>query len=198
MTADQQPQPSRRPSTRPPKRSGGRPSRVLLWALLLIAVAAGAGWFFLFYQGGDRQVDMGELTGEFVEESPVAGDRAVLIVFPEWDAAGFVTEERQIPSRDRPAEDMLGVMRALCEGPSISGAVSALPPGTRALGAFIDPQDRSVVLDFSSELVTGHPGGSLAESGRGALEPFDRYRLSSTTVRRVNSQPPMRNLHDSS
>ena len=93
-----------------------------------------------------------------------AGDRAVVLVFPEWDASGYVTEERQIPSRDREGEDLLGLMRVLCEGPRISGAVSAFPQGTQALHAFYNPADRSVVLDFSQELVTGHPGGSTAEA----------------------------------
>ena len=40
-------------------------------------------------------------------------------------------------------------MQVLCEGPRISGAVSALPAGTRALAAFVDPDDQAVVLDFS-------------------------------------------------
>ena len=38
-----------------------------------------------------------------------------------------------------------------------------MPEGTRTLGAFVNPEDQSVVLDFSQELVTGHPGGSAAE-----------------------------------
>ena len=42
--------------------------------------------------------------------------------------------------------------------------MSALPVGTRALAAFIDPEDQSVVLDFSHELVIAHPGGSAAEA----------------------------------
>jgi spore germination protein GerM len=96
-------------------------------------------------------------------EAPLSGDRAVVLVFPEWDASGYVTEERQIPSRDRPGEDLMEMMTALCQGPRISGAISALPTGTRALGAFVNPEDQSVVLDFSRELVTGHPGGTAAE-----------------------------------
>ena len=33
-----------------------------------------------------------------------------------------------------------------------------------ANAAFFNPEDESVVLDFSQELVTGHPGGSSAEA----------------------------------
>jgi hypothetical protein len=131
----------------------------------LLGLLGAAGWWFL--RGGSEGP-----VGEFFdpaeelagEPQQGAGDRAVVLVFPEWDATGFVTEQRQIPSRGRPGEDLLGVISFLCEGPRISGAISALPAGTRALGAFFDPADESMVLDFSQELVTGHPGGSAAES----------------------------------
>jgi hypothetical protein len=159
--------PAPRPSVRRNRPARKRPvkgKRRLGPVLLVVAVlGAAAGWWW-----GQRGAD--QTAEEFPEfaagpavEAPLAGDRAVVLVFPEWDASGFVTEERQIPSRDRPGEDLLGVLTVLCEGPRISGAVSALPDGTRALAAFFDPGDQSVVLDFSRELVTDHPGGSAAE-----------------------------------
>jgi hypothetical protein len=156
--------PPRRPSTRRPRPSRKRRVAPGLVALLLITIVVAAGWL-LWQSGGE-----GDETADYVfepvtaDEQARAGDRAVMLVFPEWDAGGYVTEQRQIPSRDRQGEDLLGLMGVLCGGPRISGAVSALPAGTRALGAFIDPEDRSVVLDFSKELVTGHPGGSAAEA----------------------------------
>ncbi len=150
----------RRPQT--PRKKKSPPGRIL-WLVLLAAVALGAWWFLRGTgdEGADEFADLGN-NGALVESS-MAGDRAVVLVFPEWDATGYVTEERQIPSRDRPGEDLLGLLAVLCEGPRISGAISAMPRGTRALAAFVDPQDQSVVLDFSEELVTGHPGGSAAE-----------------------------------
>lgn len=135
------------------------------WTILIVVVivAAAAGWWY-GQRGADEVVDdFPDLAEGPAVEAPLSGDRAVVLVFPEWDASGFVTEERQITSRDRPGEDLLGLLSVLCEGPRISGAISALPEGTRALAAFVDPEDQSVVLDFSSELVTGHPGGSRAE-----------------------------------
>jgi len=135
-------------------------------ALLLIVVMVAAGWLY-WQRGGGGSGEEADFAPEEVldvDGGARAGDRAVMLVFPEWDAGGFVTEQRQIPSRDRPGEDLLGVMTVLCGGPDISGAVSALPAGTRALAAFVNPEDQSVVLDFSLELVTGHPGGSAAES----------------------------------
>ncbi len=163
MTEEKRPQ-RQRPSvrrTKPPvkkRQSRGR----LLWGVVIVAVV-GAGWFFL--RPGTEQVEdeFAGLEGVGVVDAPLAGDRAVVLVFPEWDASGYVTEERQIPSRDRPGEDLLGLITVLCEGPKISGAISAMPTGTRALAAFVDPEDQSVVLDFSQELVIGHPGGSAAE-----------------------------------
>ncbi len=132
--------------------------------VLLLALVAGGWW----YWQGDS---VGPATPGFEldavpegDTSEPAGDRAVTLVFPEWDASGYVTEQRQIPSRDRAGEDLMGLLGLLCAGPRVSGAVSALPGGTRPLAAFYDPQDGAVVLDFSQELVTGHPGGSTAEA----------------------------------
>jgi hypothetical protein len=76
---------------------------------------------------------------------------------------GYVSELRRVPSRSRIEEDLLTVMASLCAGPTVSGAVGALPRGTRPLSAFYDPEEHGVVLDFSEELVTRHPGGSASE-----------------------------------
>jgi spore germination protein GerM len=145
---------------KPPKKTK-RPTGRFLWILVIVAVAV-AGWWFLRPTVDETEDDFADFEGGAVD-APMAGDRAMVLVFPEWDASGYVTEERQLPSRDRPGEDLLGLISVLCEGPRISGAISALPQGTRALGAFVNPEDQSVVLDFSQELVTGHPGGSAAE-----------------------------------
>ena len=157
---------TRRPNGQRPQKprgSGPRLGRLLLWVLILALLGTGSwyGWRLLAptEDEGDFALPMEELT----PATTPSGDRAVVLVFPEWDASGYVTEERQIPSRDRGGEDLLGLMKVLCQGPAISGAVSAFPQGTQALGAFYNPKDSSVVLDFSQELVTGHPGGSAAE-----------------------------------
>jgi hypothetical protein len=129
-----------------------------------MGIGAG-GWLgWMWFSGGGTDVDPLLLEDpQVVEPAIPAGDRSVVLVFPEWDASGFVTEERQISSRDRGGEDLLGIMQVLCRGPVISGAVSPFPEGTQATAAFFNPDDFSVVIDFSEELVTGHPGGSTAE-----------------------------------
>ncbi len=163
----QEREPRRRPTTR--RRSVRRPTRRRgspgLVALVLLLVLVAAGWWYWQRDAAGPSTPGFELEDDVdVTALEPAGDRAVTLVFPEWDASGFVTEQRQVPSRDRPGEDLLSLMSQLCSGPRVSGAVNALPGGTRALGAFVDPQDRSVVLDFSQEIVTGHPGGSAAET----------------------------------
>jgi hypothetical protein len=159
-TPQQRPRTSvRRP--KPPQKKRSSSGR-LLWVVVILAVAA-AGWWFLRPGGDVGEDEFADLGTEAAVDVPMAGDRAVVLVFPDWDASGYVTEERQIPSRDRSGEDLFGLLTVLCEGPRISGAISAMPQGTRALAAFVDPRDQSVVLDFSQELVTGHPGGSAAE-----------------------------------
>jgi hypothetical protein len=149
---------------RPPRRRRRRIDPAAIALLLILALVAAGWWYWNRGDGGDEPAGFAEPETEAPEATKPAGDRAIVVVFPEWDASGYVTEQRQIASRDRPGEDLLGIMSALCAGPAISGAVSALPAGTRALAAFLDPRDQSVVLDFSQELVTGHPGGSAAES----------------------------------
>ncbi len=153
-----------RPRPRRPRsaRRGSKTASALFWIGAAAIIAAGV-WLLFFYRAGERNdlTDLDPVTGE--EAGPIAGDRAIVLIFPEWDAMGYIFEERQIPSRNRAGEDLLAIMTALCDGPTISGAVSALPRGTRALAAFYNSEDRSVVLDFSVELVTRHPGGSVAE-----------------------------------
>ncbi len=163
MGAEKRPARGQRPSTRRPRSGGGRSWSLWLWVIVLLAACAAGGWFMLARMGGRGQGPDVTTEGVAPGTGPVAADRAVRVVFPEWDGEGFVIEQRRVPSSGQADQDLLAIMSALCAGPTVSGAISAIPAGTRALAAFIDPGDQSVVLDFSRELVTGHPGGSLAE-----------------------------------
>ena len=164
----EQPQRPPRPSSAPSaRRRRSRQSGALRWWFWtgLVLVAAGVGW--LMWQAG--RTGPAAVPGQADDalapvEETAAGDRAVVLVFPEWDAAGYVSERRRVPSRGRPEEDLLAIMQELCRGPERSGAVSALPARTEAVSAFIAPDGASAVVDFSADLVTGHPGGSAAEA----------------------------------
>lgn len=138
---------------------------VLLALALLVTGAVGIAWW------AGRQADgMARLAGSD-DQAPVAiadlprgGDRAVVVLFPRWDGDGWVGEDRRIPSGGQPGEDLLAVMAELCAGPATGRAINPLPRGTRALAAFLDVTRGAAVVDFSRELVTGHPGGSEAEA----------------------------------
>ena len=70
-------------------------------------------WLWNIFGQGGREPD----AQPFVEpalEAP-AGDRAVLLVFPSLDGTGYVTEQRQLPSRNQMETDLLALMNALCE-----------------------------------------------------------------------------------
>ncbi len=154
----------RRPSTRRPKKRRGFPWRPVVWVLILGLLGFGGNWLRLKLAGSDEPAAADVFVAVESEAASRMGDRSVVLVFPEWDATGYVTEERLITSRDRTGEDLLNLMRQLCKGPKISGSVSAFPRGTVAKAAFFNPENQSVVLDFSQELVTRHPGGSAAEA----------------------------------
>ncbi len=159
--------PRRPPSTDASRRRRGRRTGALRWPfwLGLLLLAGGSAWF-LWNLGRQpaAEMDAVETPAATVAEAPAAGDRAVILIFPEWDAAGYVTERRRVPSRGRAEEDLLAIMQELCNGPERSGAVNGLPERTEILGAFLDREGRQAVLDFSRELVVRHPGGSAAES----------------------------------
>ena len=163
--SDQQPQGEhRRPSTRRKARRRSFPWALLVWAIILGFLGLGSKWYLANFMGDDENTPFDTFVVEESISATRMGDRSVVLVYPEWDATGYVTEERQIISRDRAGEDLLNLMRQLCEGPHISGSVSPFPKGTIANAAFVNREDESAVLDFSQELVTGHPGGSAAEA----------------------------------
>jgi len=141
-----------------------RRSRLVFLCLAIVAVILGAV-FLIVQLRGPGEAEPEELVLEEREIGEAAGDRAIVLVFPNWDATGYIHEQRQLPSRHRLEQDMMAVMGALCEGPTTSGAVAALPLGTRPLAVFYNDADGSIVLDFSREIVVNHPGGTAAESG---------------------------------
>lgn len=130
----------------------------------LVLLASASAWFMinLGRDGGPAGEDL-VVNPEATEEEPAVGDRAVVLVFPEWDGAGYVTERRRIASRGRPEEDLRALLDLLCDGPTRSGAINALPGNTRVVAAFVAADGQQVVVDFSADLVARHPGGSAAE-----------------------------------
>lgn len=160
--------PRRRPpstdSARRRRRQRAGSLRWPFWVGLLLLASASA-WFMvnLGQVDGPTPTDF-QIDSDPTAPAPSVGDRAVVLVFAEWDGAGYVTERRRIPSRGRAEEDLRRLLEQLCDGPVRSGAISALPERTRILAAFLDARGEHAVVDFSPELVIGHPGGSAAEA----------------------------------
>jgi len=157
----------RPPSTDADRRRRSRRSGALRWPFWLgLVLLVGASAWFLWDLGRQEAgpAETIDVTEPVVAPEQPAGDRAVILVFPEWDAAGYVTERRRVTSRGHPEEDLLAIMQELCAGPQRSGAAVAVPERTTVLGAFLDREGREAVVDFSRDLVVRHPGGSAAEA----------------------------------
>ncbi len=93
-------------------------------------------------------------------DEPPAGARTVELRLPAPDG-GIVAERREILGGETMEADVRRVVEELIRG-SDEG-LHPLPPSTRLLGVFFDGEG-GLVLDFSDDLRTDHPGGSAAEA----------------------------------
>jgi Sporulation and spore germination len=91
------------------------------------------------------------------------GSRTVTLYFAGADEPVMVSEPREVAVGHRIDEQLRQVVDALLAGPEDPKAVSAIPADTRLLTVMVDTDSGTVYLDFSSELVASHPGGSAAE-----------------------------------
>jgi spore germination protein GerM len=128
---------------------------------LVIIVAAVAIGAVLYVWHRSTRVPTAPEVPEGVTVVP-EGSRTVSLYFAEEESAALLTETRLVAIGKDFVEQVAQIVRALLEGPQGAG-VSTIPEGTRLLNAFYDSESGTVYLDFSSELVAGHPGGSSAE-----------------------------------
>jgi spore germination protein GerM len=134
---------------------GGR-HLIIIAAVAVIAGAALYFWLFADRRGGGEPARPGVVT-------PVPeGSRTVTLYFADRDEAGLVSETRQVAIGRDFLDQAEQVVRALVAGPEHE-AVNALPAGTKLLNVFYDSEAAVLFLDFNSEFVAGHPGGSSAE-----------------------------------
>jgi spore germination protein GerM len=97
------------------------------------------------------------------EPRAIEGSRAVTLYFASADEPVIYSESREVGVGRRFDEQVRQVMEALMAGPGDESGVSAIPEGTTLLSVAFDPDAATLYLDFSSELVAAHPGGSAAE-----------------------------------
>lgn len=107
-------------------------------------------------------------TGEPPEEvAPVvdvqpSAAREVLLYFASADAQFLLAEPRQLTGCESDEDCMRETVQALIDGPAAPGEmVPILPSRTALLGLTV--VDSLAQLDFSSELVDAHPGGTQSE-----------------------------------
>ena len=130
-----------------------------LIAIAVVAVLAGTFLYFFFF--AERKPKTGPIGAGTVTEVP-EGTRTVTLYFADVDESVLVVETRQVAIGRGFVEQAEQVIRALVAGPEHE-AVNAIPKETKVLNVFYDTETATLFLDFSSEFIAGHPGGSSAE-----------------------------------
>jgi hypothetical protein len=128
--------------------------------VIIVVVALSIGAVLYWWHRSTREAPAPAVP-EGVTEVP-EGSRTVTLYFAEKDAEALLPETRLVAIGKDFTEQVRQVMQALLDGPHGDG-VSTIAAGTRLLDAFYDSETAVLYLDFSSELVAGHPGGSSAE-----------------------------------
>jgi spore germination protein GerM len=139
--------------------SGGGLSGRQIAAIGLVALIALAGglWFLTRTPKGPETTEPRRV------ESVPEGTRNVTLFFADANEPVVRAEMRELAVGRRMDEQVRQVIDALIAGPGDDRSISAIPAGTQLLSVMVDADSGTVYLDFSSELVAAHPGGSAAE-----------------------------------
>jgi spore germination protein GerM len=136
---------------------GGLTGRRLVTIVAVAIVVVGVVVWWMARQGAQ-----GPESPRRVESVP-EGSRNVTLFFASADEPVLYSETRETAVGRQLDEQVRRVMEALIAGPQSDRGISALPAGTTLLSVMVDADSGTVYLDFSSELVAAHPGGSAAE-----------------------------------
>lgn len=126
--------------------------------IAIVALGAVAGYYYWSGRGGENLEPPPVTTVAEVPE----GSRTVTLYFAAEDEPELVSETRQVAISTGFVEQVGQVVKALLAGPE-RGGISTIPEGTEVLAVFYDADNFTVYVDFSGELIAGHPGGSTAE-----------------------------------
>ena len=141
-----------------PASSGGLSGRqIVIVGVIALAVLGGGLWLIT------RPGEMPEPPPPKKVESVPEGTRNVTLYFADAEEPNIRPETRELAVGRRLDEQVRQVVDALVAGPSAANGISAIPTGTQLLSVMVDADSGTVYLDFSSELVAAHPGGSAAE-----------------------------------
>jgi spore germination protein GerM len=139
--------------------SGGTLKGRHLLVIAAVALIAGTVVYFAFFA---RRGGPSEPAGTGVVTEVPEGSRTVTLYFARIDDTELIAETRQVAIGRGLVEQAEQVIRALLAGPEHE-AVNTIPEGTTILGVYYDPDAATLYLDFSGELIAGHPGGVSAE-----------------------------------
>jgi germination protein M len=87
--------------------------------------------------------------------------REIAVYFADENAMGLVAEQRSVQLGTGTAPDAAVIVAELVKGPQSAKLLPTMPTDTRLLGAY--RLGNTLILDFSRELQTNHPGGSTGE-----------------------------------
>lgn len=90
------------------------------------------------------------------------GVQSALLAFGSRGGGRLIEERRDIVVMEDPASRAKTILEELASGPTGSDAVGTIPKGTRVRSVFFDGTG-GVFVDFSSEFVENHPGGTTGE-----------------------------------
>lgn len=150
---------ARYPEESPASGGGLEVRHLVVIGLLALAVIAGVMWMLT---RTPEPVVEGPQPRPEVSRVP-EGSRTVTLYFADSQEPVIYGESREVAVGRRLDEQVRQVIDALLAGPTKNTGVSAVPPGTQLLSVLVDDAAATLYLDFSSELVAAHPGGSAAE-----------------------------------
>jgi hypothetical protein len=143
-----------------------RPTDRRFWgtlAGLVLLLAVLAAFFAWYLSRGPGEEALLVPLAQDAGSRELAGTRGVVLFFADTAGEAGVSRELQMPSLPTREDEVRAVLEALCEEDPGQRAHSALPPGARPRGVFIDRGAGRVVVDWTRELVSAHPGGSASE-----------------------------------
>ncbi|MFH1502457.1 MAG: GerMN domain-containing protein [Candidatus Eisenbacteria bacterium] len=134
----------------------------LLRVKIIVALGVGVLAFAVFFLLWEREGTEGLEQGGAIEEEVGRGVQSVVVVFADPSATRLVEETREIEVPEDRAKRGMRIMEELARGPRGGGGVRTLPQGTLIRSVVFDDRGGAFV-DFSRELIDGHPGGSTGE-----------------------------------
>lgn len=144
------------------RRATGRGFWWTLAGLMLLLAMAAAFLFWYLSRGPGDDILLIPLTQD-PSARELAGTRGVVLFFADENGEASVSRELQMPSLATREDEVMAVLEALCDDRPGRSADTALPPGARPQGVFIDRDSGRIAVDWTRELVSAHPGGSTSE-----------------------------------